>query len=703
MSQPAPSPVRLESPPKLIDAPSLLAAAAILLSAITLGIASGRPGSVVPVCLALIATLVIPDRFRRVAPLIAYAILAGAFVLWQQTVEGVLTGLGGTRVHGTFFAAHTCLSCAALALFAPRTHRPRLIWAVMFGTTALCFAGAGFPNWLARQDSWRTALPGLSEYASPRMFYAGVVFGFGALAALSFRLALPHARFELRGKSLRAGVLIVALALSMGLSEAAAYTLRENYQSLSSLYVQLARGLRLQASGGFSGKAELGDVLAEQGVDGGRGVALEVLAKEKPGYLRGRAFVRYTGRGWDVGLERAGQVPERDDEGRWLIPERGVPALGAEPEFTIRPAERYAAVLFTPLKLQALEGPSTKVVLHVGGILHTSQESSANGYRVWQSDAPVHAGGEGEGYLALPEDPELLAAIDEHIATAKLRGPDGQPVAGPTLVLRLAKHFDRRYKYKFGIRFDEGSDPLTQFLRVKKHGHCELFASSAALILRRLGIRTRYVTGFVCAERNEYDPELWIARNKMAHAWVEAYHPTLGWQTLEFTPGSAIPQVGEASWSESILEWIQGKWTRFKAIPWSEVPAYLLGLLRGFLEWIFGAWYRVAALVALVFGFVLWRRSKRQPPPAPAKTRVFSSALAEVREAYLARESLLAPHALARAPQETLLAQAERLRGSAWPEGLALDQAEVVTGIEEFAASRYGPTNAAGADSAGDS
>jgi protein-glutamine gamma-glutamyltransferase len=685
--------------PSRVDLPSVVAAAALILAALMLGIASRKPGSVVPVCLFLVATVFVPERFRRDPHLIVYLLLGGVFALWQQSLDGVMTGLGATRVHGTFFAAQTCLSCGAAALFAPRSKRSRLGWAISFGAAALCFSGAGFPNWLARQNSWKQALPGIADHVTPRQFYAAAVFLYGTLAALTLRNALPHSESPPRARGLRAGLLLVTALGAVGLAEATALTLRDNYQEISSLYVRLARGLRLKASGGFSGQAELGDVLTEQGVDGGRGVALEVFAQEPPGYLRGRAFLRYTGRGWDVGVTQTGRPADKDELGRWVLPERGPPAPGAEPDLIVRPAARYEAVMFTPLDLQAVEGPSVKVVRHVGSILHSSEESTADGYRVWQSSAQVHAEAKGPATLELPEDPELLAAVDEHIAQAKLRGPDGKPVDPLTLVRRLATHFDRRYEYKFGIQFDDESDPLTQFLRVKKHGHCELFASSATLILRRLGVRARYVTGFVCTEQNEYDPELWIARNKMAHAWVEAYHPATGWKTLEFTPGSAIPQVGKASWSESFLEWLQGKWTRFKAIPWREVPVYLLGLLRGALEWLFGAWYRVLGLALLILGVVLWRRSRRPPPPPPPRVRAFPAALAEARETYLARESLLAEHDLGRAPAETLLAQAERLRASAWPEGLALDQAEVVAGIEEFAASRYGPSAGAGTSS----
>ena len=164
------------SAPSRLDGPSVVAAMALLLVAVVLGIASRKLPSLIPVSLFLIATLFVPERLRRDPHLIVYLLIGGVFILWQQSLDEVMAGLGGTRVHGTYFAAQTCLTCGAAALFAPRTQRSRLGWAMCFGAAALCFAGAGFPNWLARQNSWKQALPGLAEHITPRLFYAGAVF-----------------------------------------------------------------------------------------------------------------------------------------------------------------------------------------------------------------------------------------------------------------------------------------------------------------------------------------------------------------------------------------------------------------------------------------------------------------------------------------------------------------------------------------------
>jgi hypothetical protein len=58
------------------------------------------------------------------------------------------------------------------------------------------------------------------------------------------------------------------------------------------------------------------------------------------------------------------------------------------------------------------------------------------------------------------------------------------------------------------------------------------------MMLRAAGVPARYVTGYVVDEINEDDDELWFARNRDAHAWVEAHDDETGeWFAVESTPG----------------------------------------------------------------------------------------------------------------------------------------------------------------------
>lgn len=93
----------------------------------------------------------------------------------------------------------------------------------------------------------------------------------------------------------------------------------------------------------------------------------------------------------------------------------------------------------------------------------------------------------------------------------------------------------------------EGENYLDHFLNESRRGWCMHYATVTALMLRCLGIPTRYVSGYVAhptvrspaAEVRDYD----------AHAWVEYYLDGIGWLPLDLTPqagyGSAATEAQE--------------------------------------------------------------------------------------------------------------------------------------------------------------
>ena len=81
----------------------------------------------------------------------------------------------------------------------------------------------------------------------------------------------------------------------------------------------------------------------------------------------------------------------------------------------------------------------------------------------------------------------------------------------------------------------ERYSPLLRFLFSNRKGHCELFATSAALLLRLYGVPTRYVAGIVCSRYNPVG--YYYATNFDLHAWVEAWlDDEKEWVLVEATP-----------------------------------------------------------------------------------------------------------------------------------------------------------------------
>lgn len=101
-------------------------------------------------------------------------------------------------------------------------------------------------------------------------------------------------------------------------------------------------------------------------------------------------------------------------------------------------------------------------------------------------------------------------------------------------------------------RVDMNIDPVLDFLKNRKEGHCEYFASSMALMLRSIGIPARLVNGFKGGDWNSLGQVMHV-REKHAHAWVEAWvssspDETPGWVIFDPTPGNeraeSVAKVG---------------------------------------------------------------------------------------------------------------------------------------------------------------
>lgn len=85
------------------------------------------------------------------------------------------------------------------------------------------------------------------------------------------------------------------------------------------------------------------------------------------------------------------------------------------------------------------------------------------------------------------------------------------------------------------------SDAMVFFLTDSKRGACDMFASSAALLLREMGVPARVATGYLdplspdSAIEDTNGRIVKILRERDAHAWVEYYVPGFGWLSIDPT------------------------------------------------------------------------------------------------------------------------------------------------------------------------
>ena len=104
-----------------------------------------------------------------------------------------------------------------------------------------------------------------------------------------------------------------------------------------------------------------------------------------------------------------------------------------------------------------------------------------------------------------------------------------------TVVRKINYFFKQNYQVSLEMS-QNGQEALKIFLTQTKKGHCEFFATSAALFLRSLGIPSRLVVGYKGGVYNSLIEHLEV-RSRDAHAWVELWIPQYGWIPFDPTPG----------------------------------------------------------------------------------------------------------------------------------------------------------------------
>lgn len=177
-----------------------------------------------------------------------------------------------------------------------------------------------------------------------------------------------------------------------------------------------------------------------------------------------------------------------------------------------------------------------------------------------------------DAYMDIPE--VNLPVIQSFCEAAGISADDSDEVK----IAKIADYFEANYPYTL----HPGSTPrdedyVNYFLETTKKGLCANYATAGALILRYLGVPTRYVEGYAVdysevlegtlMDDEEYPYEDYFSGESElgetavvevnvddggAHAWIEAYIDG-GWRVVELTPPS----------SEEEDEETEDFWTRF--------------------------------------------------------------------------------------------------------------------------------------------
>ncbi|HEY3853241.1 MAG TPA: transglutaminase-like domain-containing protein [Verrucomicrobiae bacterium] len=118
-------------------------------------------------------------------------------------------------------------------------------------------------------------------------------------------------------------------------------------------------------------------------------------------------------------------------------------------------------------------------------------------------------------------------------------------------------------------RLPSNRSPLAQFLTKTKAGHCEYFATATVLLLRTVGVKARYVTGYAVPETAR-EGENYIIRERHAHAWALVYHSDAGnWEQIDNTP-SGWAEIQDNPWWESSSDFFSNLYFQFSKWRWGK-------------------------------------------------------------------------------------------------------------------------------------
>ena len=424
-------------------------------------------------------------------------------------------------------------------------------------------------------------------------------------------------------------------------------------------------------------------------------VALDIVCPVEPGYLRGKAFSTFSGTRWyDPVPSRAKQdrsLPIRDPVD---FPGTTQPLVGdgnrcfelseeAGPlrSLSIERSDGYFGnVTFSPLNTHLVSAATDRVDVNRHEIVVNRFKGIYECY-VSKERRPIEVDASTLRQLLWVHrglDPQVQQLGDQ-------LGKDASNDL--EVISQVELYFQSEFEYSLQSSSQPGADRISNFILQKEAGHCELFATAAAIVLRTQGIPTRYVTGYATMEPSRSDDnsgDMWIARNRDAHAWAEAFdRQNKRWVIVEATPGTRFPKDiwdkelnnvrggGAGDLEEEEEETIDGVWQSFNFIyrPFSKL-----------IDWIRSS-LLVPTLVLISAGiaFLVWRWQTHQVKTdyqyLPMKKRM------------LQIDRILRKFELRRRASETLHQFAERLLKF---EG---DQFEIVHGaaneILSYAEARY--------------
>lgn len=256
--------------------------------------------------------------------------------------------------------------------------------------------------------------------------------------------------------------------------------------------------------------------------------------------LREAVFTQYRNGVWTRSGRAAREV--RTGAGVKLVSGDALPAEDRLARLSVDENLFGSGFLFLPYRSTHVRVERGRPLLLSDGTVQVSSSRSTVRYDVSVGKEAAR----GAGQVAI--DPGTVSAGVRDYAWKLTEGlTDPKAIAD-----RIVGHFREGFVYTLDPPKGTG-DPLANFLLRSKAGHCEYFASAAAMMLAARGVPARLVTGSYGGELGTLSDSI-VVRGTNLHAWVEAELDGTGFQVLDPTPPSGVPPAtSRASWWRRFL------------------------------------------------------------------------------------------------------------------------------------------------------
>ena len=378
----------------------------------------------------------------------------------------------------------------------------------------------------------------------------------------------------------------------------------------------------------FPSDATLNQKLADHVRENQEKVILRARSTSPPGYLRGQVYSSYHKGKWTTAPTiGAHSIPKLSGNPRLASTIFYRDTKDIQPQFSsynkvdIYPTRFfYSDVLLASGNSKLFEIIGQDISMNLDGVLVPKSWERDGGYTIHGDNSLSSA------YQKNAIDPKIKPLVYTDITDQILLNrldKIGISIFGEDKSSSLAKirkiedYLQSHYEYELGIPTKAKMDPVLEFLEDTKKGHCELYATSTALLLRTQNIPTRYVTGFVCSEPHPLK-DYWIARLGDCHAWVEAWvEESAEWVLVETTPPIGIPhqttiQSNELTkFMERLILFSERFYAHIKRGYFAEfVISNLKKFWHSLLVMVVNRQWLVAWIIIFLMGIIFWRHLK---------------------------------------------------------------------------------------------